>query len=186
MEWLASLLSLLRRVGNIRVFVIGSWLASLLSLLRRVGNIRVFVLARHVKTICRHHQLVVVRAEPMGAWALSAYRQQLLDRRVVAVSEVGLPWVRGAETYAVALHELGHILGSCQELRHHTLSAEVGAWYWAVEHALVWTPAMTSRAVSAIRTREGRFGTLHVAVAVAAVLEAIRRREAGKSVSTLQ
>lgn len=57
--------------------------------------------------------------------------------------------------YAVALHELGHILsplGSLHDARrtattrtsaHNlTVTEEEAAWAWAEHHALVWTPAM--------------------------------------------
>ena len=43
-------------------------------------------------------------------------------------------------TYAVALHEIGHILGP--EQNKSCLYSEAGAWKWAKENALVWTAPM--------------------------------------------
>lgn len=48
--------------------------------------------------------------------------------------------IKSAITYAVALHELGHVLGPWQS--QPRLYKEAGAWKWAFENALVWTPSM--------------------------------------------
>ena len=48
--------------------------------------------------------------------------------------------VKSAITYSVALHELGHVLGPYQS--QPRLYKEAGAWKWALENALVWTPPM--------------------------------------------
>jgi hypothetical protein len=50
--------------------------------------------------------------------------------------------VKTAKTYAVALHEIGHILGPRQSSTR--LDQEVGAWEWAERNALEWTPAMSA------------------------------------------
>jgi hypothetical protein len=42
-------------------------------------------------------------------------------------------------TYAVALHELGHILGPHQTKER--LWKEIGAWIWAKQRAKEWPPA---------------------------------------------
>lgn len=43
-------------------------------------------------------------------------------------------------SYAIALHEIGHILGPWQN--GTTLEREAGAWKWARENALVWSKVM--------------------------------------------
>lgn len=48
--------------------------------------------------------------------------------------------VKSAVTYAIALHEIGHILGPRQTGTR--LCKEVGAWEWARANARVWTDAM--------------------------------------------
>jgi hypothetical protein len=40
-------------------------------------------------------------------------------------------------TYAVALHETGHILGQCQDSQDKQV-CEKFAWKWAYDNALVW------------------------------------------------
>lgn len=49
--------------------------------------------------------------------------------------------VKSAVTYAIALHEIGHILGLRQN--GSRLDKEAGAWEWAIQSAIEWTPAMT-------------------------------------------
>jgi hypothetical protein len=70
-----------------------------------------------------------------------------VDRRVL------LPPITDATTYAIALHEIGHVASG------HTMpsafiyligggravmSVEMEAWRWARQHALEWTPEMTA------------------------------------------
>jgi len=60
-------------------------------------------------------------------------------------------------TYAVALHELGHILaplGAVAGTTNLELDAEDAAWAWAEHHALEWTPVMA-------RVRRWCEGTYH-------------------------
>ena len=63
-------------------------------------------------------------------------------------------------TYAVALHEVGH-LASPTGLLRHVVSGDTGnlqrleetsAWEWARHYALIWTPAMESVATWAFST----------------------------------
>ena len=53
---------------------------------------------------------------------------------------VYLPEVRSEVTYALALHELGHVLSLNQ--RGSRLDKEVDAWRWAEANALDWTEDM--------------------------------------------
>ena len=58
--------------------------------------------------------------------------------------------VKSAITYVVALHELGHILGPWQS--QPRLYKEAGAWKWATENALVWTPVMQKTMVKSLNS----------------------------------
>ncbi len=51
--------------------------------------------------------------------------------------------VRTANTYAVALHEIGHVLGRRQSQTR--LYAEIGAWEWAKDNARFWSNVMTNK-----------------------------------------
>ena len=54
------------------------------------------------------------------------------------------PVIKSTLSYATAMHELGHVLGSGQT--GALMRAERGAWSWAKKNALVWTPAMSRQA----------------------------------------
>ena len=67
--------------------------------------------------------------------------------------KVRLPWsdIRSAADYATVMHEFGHLLGPWQRPAgkryrqtavHGRLVEEAGAWVWAKENAVAWTPAM--------------------------------------------
>jgi hypothetical protein len=45
-------------------------------------------------------------------------------------------------SYAVALHEIGHIVGKQPKLR---LDREIAAWEWAKENAQEWTEVMENK-----------------------------------------
>jgi hypothetical protein len=65
---------------------------------------------------------------------------------------ISLPFegLRSADDYATVMHELGHLLGPWQTSRgkrhggapHGRMVEECGAWLWAKENAVAWTPAM--------------------------------------------
>jgi len=71
----------------------------------------------------------------------------LSDRNhgAVLAPEIWIRPVRSPRAYAVALHEIGHILGRYQ-LSRATLVRERWAWRWARRNALQWTPAMQRHA----------------------------------------
>jgi hypothetical protein len=54
---------------------------------------------------------------------------------------VSIPPIKSVITYAVALHEIGHVLGRYQRSRS-TLVRGRWAWAWAQSNAINWTPAM--------------------------------------------
>lgn len=55
--------------------------------------------------------------------------------------------VRSGITYAVALHEIGHILGRSPARR---LDREAAAWTWARANAIEWTPTMEAKMKSSL------------------------------------
>lgn len=84
-------------------------------------------MAAHIARICARAK-VIVRAHSSGG------------RACRKGSWIAIRPVKSDITYAVALHELGHVLGSQTGKR---IDHEVQAWQWARAHALVWTDAMT-------------------------------------------
>jgi hypothetical protein len=85
------------------------------------------------------------------------------DIEVSAHSRGGRAWrktrriairpVKSAVTYAIALHEIGHILGGRQS--GSRLDKEVGAWEWAQANAIEWTDAMDATMRKALRSYLG-------------------------------
>lgn len=82
----------------------------------------------------------------------------IVDARLKPEEALGLPRIRVAlcstiideTTYAVALHEIGHLAAPAGVVRQAATSAnsalmiveEDAAWAWAKHYALVWSPAM--------------------------------------------
>jgi hypothetical protein len=62
------------------------------------------------------------------------------------VLEMWLPTVRSVVSYAVALHEVGHM----KSRSRNEMVRERAAWQWAKDNALVWTPQMERRAAEAL------------------------------------
>ena len=97
----------------------------------------------HAIELCLQHRITAVRSADTGA------RAHQEARRIVT------PAVTNEENYAVTLHELGHILSPDGDSRQYShvikddtmiaVGGELGAWRWAVEHALVWTKPMWDR-----------------------------------------
>src|SRR5262245_4961200 len=93
-------------------------------------------LVSHLQELAAAFDVVLVEhadAAPEDAFAA-------ITRRVVVVAPVT------EETgYAVALHEIGHLvspLGALGGNHGLNLAAEHAAWEWAQHHALDWSPAM--------------------------------------------
>lgn len=111
-----------------------------------------------------------------------------------------IPAPMGPEYYAVALHEFGHVFGKGQEhqqvianshekINKHSnpilyaegmravVEAEIGAWTWAIENALIWTEDMAMRSGEAFLTymRHELAGTQNVRPEYFQTLERIMR-----------
>jgi len=87
---------------------------------------------RDVCRLCRQHGIEIRWREHAAAG-----RAYPTERRIT------IGRVKGPASYAIALHEIGHLLGPRQT--SHRLEKEVGAWEWAKAHALVWTDRMDAR-----------------------------------------
>jgi CRISPR/Cas system-associated endonuclease Cas3-HD len=95
--------------------------------------------AAHIARICKIEDIAVESHSSGGR----AYRQ---SRRIK------IRQVKTAITYAVALHEIGHILGPRQTGKNTRLDKEVGAWEWAEQHALEWTEAMSAKRAKCLQS----------------------------------
>ena len=58
--------------------------------------------------------------------------------------------IKSAVTYAIALHELGHVLGEQRGRRR--VEKEVQAWEWAEANALFWTKIMSEKKRKCLRS----------------------------------
>jgi hypothetical protein len=86
--------------------------------------------AAHIARVCKIEDIEIASHSTGGR----AYRR---TRRIK------IRPVKSAITYAIALHEIGHILGAGQSGTR--LDKEVGAWVWAISHATEWTEAMSTK-----------------------------------------
>ena len=98
-------------------------------------------MARHVAELIKKHEITasVTPRRPTEAWAINEQ----------GITEISIPPVRSATSYATALHEIGHILGRHQASRR-VMVREQRAWRWAQENALVWTSAMEKDRVESL------------------------------------
>ena len=85
-------------------------------------------------------------ARPSQAYALR-------DAGVICIAPI-----TSAISYAVALHEIGHIRGRNQQSRSVRVR-ERWAWQWARGAALIWTPRMEQCARSSMEWYENRLGS---------------------------
>lgn len=76
------------------------------------------------------HFLALARAHDVTVCAHSSGGRANRHDRVVWVQPV-----KSVATYAIAMHELGHVVGPDQRGHRHRLVKEAGAWRWALDHA---------------------------------------------------
>jgi hypothetical protein len=87
--------------------------------------------AEHVAGLLAAHGIVVT--ERRGARGRAYAR----DRRIRIAP------VRGPVSYAIALHEIGHVVAPMASGRQHRrIDKEVRAWRWAMSAAVEWTERM--------------------------------------------
>jgi hypothetical protein len=92
-------------------------------------------MAAHVAAVCKENR-IVIGSHSRGGRAWRVPRGAPTDHR----GRINIRPVKSAVTYAVALHEIGHVLGKWQS--RPRLESEAGAWLWARENARCWTPRM--------------------------------------------
>jgi hypothetical protein len=105
----------------------------------------VVLLEGHIASLCRKSRIACLYngGHVNDSWG-SPYVRQIAIAPVV-----------GEVSYAVALHELGHVLGRYQK-SWVILTRERYAWHWARDHAIAWTPVMQRRAALCLSQYELR------------------------------
>jgi hypothetical protein len=98
-------------------------------------------LERHVQALCARHG--IRRADGRGRAVLMRVRHG--DGRVERRLEIRVPPVRGQVSYFIALHEIGHLVGSGRAGRR--LEKEEAAWRYALAHARVAPTDATRRRI---------------------------------------
>lgn len=93
--------------------------------------------AEHIDALLAEHGIAVDWRDRTNARAWRRSRRVRLER------------VRGASTYAMALHEIGHVVGRQVGRR---LDREAQAWLWAEANAIEWTNGMRTLAARCIAT----------------------------------
>lgn len=98
----------------------------------------------HVLALCSQRDIVVT-------WCRRISQAHALN----TCEEICIPPIKSAGSYAVALHEIGHVLGRHQGSAH-LLVRERWAWQWARKNAMAWTPAMETQARRSLSWYEAR------------------------------
>ena len=99
--------------------------------------VSVAAMAAHIEDLCETFEIAVGSHASGGrAWRKT---------KVIKIRPV-----KSAVTYAVALHEIGHVVGTMQSGTR--LIKETGAWLWARGAALCWTPVMHEAMVKRLRS----------------------------------
>lgn len=91
----------------------------------------------HIADICFKHD-IVVGTHSSGGRAFKKSRR------------INIRPIKSSITYAVALHEIGHILGPDQSKTR--LEKEAGAWLWAKANATEWTEPMQKKMVQCLKS----------------------------------
>ena len=80
----------------------------------------------HIESLCAANNITIEWGGTGRAWKKSR--------------KIRTPEIKSEITYAIALHEIGHILGKMQD--GYRLEKEVGAWLWAKDNAIIWNKPM--------------------------------------------
>lgn len=89
----------------------------------------------HIEILLSEHRITVDWRDRTNARAWRKTRKVRLER------------VRGASSYAIALHEIGHVVGP---QRGRSIDKEAQAWRWAEQNAIEWTEGMIRTAARSI------------------------------------
>lgn len=85
----------------------------------------------HINNLLKQHNITV------------EWKDNTAGRAWRKIKKVRLSPIKTDITYAIALHEIGHIAGKQGK---HRMDKEVNAWIWAKENALHWTITMQKKA----------------------------------------
>ena len=92
----------------------------------------------HIVALCERNEILIQWCvNPNQAWAMRQW------------DEIKIPQIKSEISYAVGLHEIGHVLGQHQTSKR-VLVRQRWAWRWARENALIWTSRMERRACSSL------------------------------------
>jgi hypothetical protein len=94
----------------------------------------------HVERFCRSQEINIFY------WC----RRSNDSYSLAPCDEIYIAPIKSVVTYAVALHEIGHLRGRHQKSRH-CIVRERWAWEWAKRNALVWTPRMERNAAASLQ-----------------------------------
>ena len=89
----------------------------------------------HIKKICKDNDIEIVF---IGRGAEPKCRSTI---RTIYIHPI-----KSSKNYAVALHEIGHILSVQNEMVVHD---EYNAWEWAKKNAIYWNSTMSVRSTNA-------------------------------------
>lgn len=85
---------------------------------------------RHIEMVCRRHRIT---RHVLKQSALVRSRCDIRSRHIYC------PAITSLVNYAVALHEIGHVV---VKLPKGVMLSEAAAWVWAHDSALVWDRSM--------------------------------------------
>ena len=88
------------------------------------------VLEDHVLSLCERHDIRLF-------WCSRARYAVAIVTNVI-VPRIFVPPIRSISSYAVAMHEIGHVVGRHGQSKNK-LVRERWAWKWAKDNALVWS-----------------------------------------------
>jgi hypothetical protein len=92
----------------------------------------------HIVALCEKNGILIQWCvKPNQAWAIREG------------DEIKIPRIKSEISYAVGLHEIGHVLGQHQTSKR-VLVREGWAWRWARKNALIWSDRMERHARSAV------------------------------------
>jgi hypothetical protein len=101
-----------------------------------VSEVPQLTLQEHINVLCAVNRIEVSYRRNGGrAWR---------KRRAISI-----PPVKTQVTYAVALHEIGHVLGKNAKRK---LDREALAWQWAKANAQIWTPRMDAKMQACLKS----------------------------------
>ena len=101
-------------------------------------------MALHIQQLCAENH-ISVSYQSLDADVPSYYAN-------VSKKHIHIRPTKNTGYYVSALHEMGHILGDNQSRNNTTKEKEIGAWIWAMLHAIVWTDTADRVMAKALRS----------------------------------